>query len=334
MALDHQKMIITGGTGFVGRHVQEELDRRGIEYVAPSSSVCDLTDVEQTEALFDAYRDAGVILHLASYQAAGDFPAKHPAEQFHINNLIHINVLDAWRKFLPHAKLFGIGTCCGYPSRGPLIEEEFMNGEIHGSVYSYAFTKRLLYRGITAYNDQYNLNGSYLIPATMYGEYDDFHLETAHVCGALIGKFVRAVREGLREVDIWGDGSQVREFMYVKDFVAALLHLIPLCDRDIVNVGPGKGTAIKALACAIKEAAGFKRKLFFNSDRYVGIKEKFMDASKLLRKYRWQVTSDLSVGIQRTVEWYAGHYDELKDTRKFQSQNRTHDPRVAVAAGV
>jgi len=311
--MKQKKIFITGGTGFVGKHLQEELAQRGIEYFAFSSKEYDLTVKEQAEAAFAGHQDVDVIIHLASFQGAGDFPAKHPAEQFNINNSIHLNVLEGWRKYAPHAKFIGIGSSCGYPSgASALTEDKFMDGEIHESVQWYAFTKRLLFAGITAYNNQYGLNGTYLIPATMYGEYDDFDVAKAHVCGALIGKFVTAVREDLPTVEIWGDGSQVREFMYVKDFIRALLHLIPLCERDIVNVGPGRGITIKALGEAIKDAAGFEGSIFYNTDRYVGIKEKFMDATNLAKNYHWQVDDSLSEPIQRTVAWFSQKYQELK----------------------
>jgi GDP-L-fucose synthase len=325
--MDACRVLITGGTGFVGKHLQDELRHRGIEQVVFSSRDCDLTTKKGAAAPFSTYKDIGVILHLASYQAAGDFPAKHPAEQFHINNLIHINLLESWRAFAPHAKLIAIGTSCAYPSDAMrFTEERFQGGEIHGSVYSYAFTKRLLYTGILAYNDQYGLNGSYLIPATMFGEHDDFNVETAHVCGALIGKFVRAVREGIDEVEIWGDGTQVREFMDVKDFVGALLHLIPLCDRDIVNIGPGRGTSVKELALMISRAAGFEGRLVFNKERYVGVKEKVMDVRKLAQKYGYQVNPDLTAGIERTVQWVVRNYEKVQGRRKFESGKRsTHE---------
>lgn len=325
-------ILITGGTGFVGMHLREELARRQSAYAVFSTRDYDLTFREQAEAVFARYRNVDVILHLACYQAAGDFPAKHPAEQFKINNLIHINVLESWRQVAPQAKLIAIGSSCAYPSRlGPLTEDKFMDGEIDGSVYSYAFTKRLLYTGITAYNDQFHLNGSYIIPPTLFGEHDDFHVDTAHVCGALIAKFVRAAREGVPEVEIWGDGSQVREFLYVKDFVRALLDLIAPLDRDILNLSPGKGTSIKALATAISQAAGFKGRLVFNANRYVGIKEKFLNADKLAQKYNLRLSANVSAGIQRTVAWYAEHYDEVKDKRKFESpiELPRHEAKVA-----
>lgn len=311
-------ILITGGTGFVGKHLQEELTARGIEHAVFSKCDYDLTVAAQAEAVFDRYRSADVIVHLASYQAAADYPTLHTAEQFFINNSIHMNVLECWRKFTPRAKLIAVGSSCAYPSRAEsLTEDVFLDGEIHGSVYSYAFTKRLIFTGIQAYNDQHRLNGSYLIPPTIYGEYDDFHIETAHVSGALVGKFARAVRERLPEVEIWGDGWQVREFIYVKDFVRALLHLIPLCDRDIVNVGPGVGTTIRDLAETIRRAAGFTGKLVFNKVLYVGVKEKYLNTAKLAAKYNWQIGNDHSDGIRRTVGWYLQNYEALKDRRKF-----------------
>jgi len=312
------KILITGGTGFVGKHLQEELKERQIPYLVFAKRDYDLTVKEQAEAVFSANSQVGLIIHLASFQAAGDFPAKHPAEQFHLNNLIHTNVLEAWRKFAPQAKMVAVGSSCGYPSRETtLTEDKFLDGNIHGSVYSYAFTKRLLYTGVRAYNDQYGLNGSYLIPPTLFGEYDDFNVETAHVCGALIAKFVRAVREDLPEVEIWGDGTQIREFMYVKDFVRALLYLAEKCNQDIVNVGPGEGVSIKDLSHLIRNASGYNGRLFFNPDRYVGVKEKFLNADRLQEKYNLKISNDLSQGMERTVSWAFQNFDGIKDKRKF-----------------
>jgi len=311
-------ILVTGGTGFVGKHLQAELDCRGMKFYVFSSSQHDLAIPAEAASVFAAHQDAQIVVHMACYQAAGEFPAKHTAEQFYVNNLIHLNVLENWRKFMPKAKLVAIGSSCAYPSSpGPLVEDRFMDGAIHGSVYSYAFTKRALFTGIAAYNDQFKLNGTYLIPATMYGEHDDFHPDTAHVCGALVGRFVRATEENWPSVEIWGDGTQVRDIMYVGDFITALLHLIPQCDRDIINVGPGKGTSIRDLAFAISKAAGYQGELVFNASRYTGVREKFIETGQFEKKYGGNISNDLSRGIQRTVDWYRKNYERIKDQRKF-----------------
>ena len=312
------KILVTGATGFVGKHLTEELRRRGANFYAFGKRDFDLTDRAQAEAVFQKNQDADLILHFASYQAAGEFPAKHTGEQFFVNNLIHTHVLEAWRKFLPHAKLVGIGSSCTYPSDAPVLtEDKLFTGPIHGSVYSYAFTKRLLCTGIMAYNDQFKLDGTYLMPATMYGEHDDFHPATAHVPGALMGKFVRAVREGLPTVEVWGDGTQIRDFLDVKEFVRVLLELAPRCHRDILNVGPGSGKSIKELALTISRAAEFKGEVRFNPTAYVGILEKFINTEKLQKNYGLQVNGDLEPGIKRTVKWLNENYDQWKDRRKF-----------------
>jgi GDP-L-fucose synthase len=198
-----------------------------------------------------------------------------------------------------------------------MTEDKMFDGAIHGSVYAYGATKRLLATGILAYNDQFKLNGSYVVPAAMFGEHDDFNEATAHVPGALIARFVRAVKTNLPEVEIWGDGSQVRDFADVKDFSRGLIDLASKVERDIVNLAPSGGTSVKELALAVADAAGFRGKIFFNPNRYTGAKEKFVDASKLRDKYKMEISRDLAPGIRRTVKWFTENFDALKDRRKF-----------------
>jgi GDP-L-fucose synthase len=312
------KVLVTGGTGFVGQHLQEELKRRGVPFFAFGKRQFDLTRWEDAEAVFQKYQDAGLILHLASFQAAGEFPAKHTAEQFSVNNLIHTHALEAWRKFIPRAKFIGIGASCAYPSSAQaMTEDKIFDGPIHGSVYAYGATKRLLCTGILAYNDQFKLNGNYVVPAAMFGEHDDFNEATAHVPAALIGRFVRAVKTNAPEVEIWGDGSQIRDFADVKDFARGLLDLAPKLERDIVNLAPGRGKTIKELALTVSEATGYRGKVVFNASRYTGAKEKFVDATKLREKYKMEIAHELAPGIRRTVDWFSKNFDALKDRRKF-----------------
>ena len=312
------KVLVTGGTGFVGKHLQQELTRRGVAHFAFGGRQFDLTRWENAEKVFSAHRDATLIIHLASYQAAGEFPAKHTAEQFFINNLVHNHALEAWRKFIPAAKFIGLGASCAYPSSAQaMTEDKIFEGAIHGSVYSYGATKRMLYTGILAYNDQFKLNGNYLIPPAMYGEDDDFDEATAHVPSALIGRFVKAVKMNLPEVEIWGDGTQVRDLADVKDFITSLLELAPKLERDIVNLAPGRGKTIRELALTVCEAAGYQGKVVFNASRYTGAKEKFVDAAKLREKYGIVMNHELAPGIRRTVAWYQKNYETVKDRRKF-----------------
>jgi GDP-L-fucose synthase len=317
-------ILVTGASGFVGAHLRALLQSRGVPHYGFSSREHDLTDPAQADAAFARAggRAIDTVLHLASYQAAGEFPARNPGAQFVINNRIHLNVLDAWRRLAPQARLIAIGSSCAYPSNlDVLVEDRLMDGPIHGSVYSYAFTKRALHTGILAHNDQYGLNGSYLIPPTLFGEHDDFNVDTAHVTGALIGKFVKAARLG-GTVEIWGDGSQVREFLDVKVFVTALVDLAPRLDREVLNFAPGAGTSIKALAGMIGDAAGIPGRVHYDTTKYTGIKEKFLNVDRLRQKYGVQLPADIRDGIRRTVRWYDANFDVLKDRRKFDAQGR------------
>jgi GDP-L-fucose synthase len=312
------KVLVTGGTGFVGKHLQAELARRDVPFFAFGRRQFDLSRWEQAEAVFRNNQDADLILHLASFQAAGEFPGKHTAEQFFVNNLIHNHTLEAWRKFIPQARFIALGASCAYPSAAQaMTEDKIFDGPIHGSVYAYGATKRMLYTGILAYNDQFKLNGNYLIPPAMYGEDDDFNEATAHVPSALIGRFVKAVKTNAPEVEIWGDGTQVRDLADVRDFVGSLLELAPKLERDIVNLAPGRGKTIRELALTVCEAAGFQGRVVFNASRYTGAREKFVDATKLREKYGIVMNHELAPGIRRTVAWYARNYDAVKDRRKF-----------------
>lgn len=316
-------VLVTGGSGFVGHHLVEELSRRNAKHYSFSSRQHDLTDPAQADAAFaHGGGSIDVVYHLACYQAAGEFPARNPGAQFLVNNRIHLNVLDAWRRLAPQARLIAMGSSCAYPSDlATLTEDRLMNGPIHGSVYSYAFTKRALHTGLLAFNDQFKLNGTYIIPPTLFGEYDDFNVETAHVTGALIGKCVKAARSG-GQVDVWGDGSQVREFLDVKDFVRALIDITPRLDREVLNFAPGAGTSIKTLAETIADAAGIPGRIVYDTTKYVGIKEKFLNVDRLKEKYGVRLPSDIRDGLRRTVAWYDANFDTLKDRRKFDAQGR------------
>ena len=311
------KILVTGGTGFVGRHLQQELGRRGIDHDVFSARQHDLTDCAQADEVFRQHRDVDVIIHMASYQAAGDFPARHPAQQLNVNGLIHLHCLEAWRRFTPTARFIAIGSSCAYPDRGPLIESRFLDGDVHGSVFAYAFTKRLLYKGMLAYEKQYGLKGAYLVPATMFGEYDDFHVDTAHVCGALIGKFVKATLNDEPEVEVWGDGTQIRDFMDVKQFVGALLHLLERDCHGLINVGPGVGTSIRDLAHMIAEAADYPGELRFDGRKYTGVQEKVIAVEKFKGEYGGHIEGGLPEALARTVAWYRRHFERLHDRRKF-----------------
>ncbi|MCA8958321.1 MAG: NAD-dependent epimerase/dehydratase family protein, partial [Planctomycetes bacterium] len=276
-------------------------------------------DPAATLTFFADHGPVDCIVHLASLQAAGEFPARFGAIQLQDNSRIHLNVLEAWRLVQPQAHLVAVGSSCAYPSLpGPLHESDFESGAIHGSVYAYATTKRLLYTGVRTYSDRYRLAGSYLVPATMFGEHDDFHPDTAHVCGALIHRICKAADEEQPAVRVWGDGSQVGDLMDVTEFVRVLLAVWPeLTGGTLVNVGPGRGTTIRALAEQIRAHAGFQGALEFDPTRYSGVPFKVLDTGKLQLELGQQVAHDLGPALLRTIAWYRTHYAARDPRPKF-----------------
>ncbi|MBU4086789.1 MAG: NAD-dependent epimerase/dehydratase family protein, partial [Nanoarchaeota archaeon] len=222
----HQKkVLITGGTSFVGKNLVGRLEQLGAESTAFGSREFNLTQPLQANSLME--REAGkydFIIHMAALQHAADWSIHHTADQLNVNGLIQLNVLEAWKNFQPQAKFIGVGSSCCYPGEISVLREaDVDHGPLHNSVYAYGATKRLLGVGIRAYKDQYKLRGIMPMFATLYGPYDDFNIATAHVVSALVAKFCQAKKQENPEVEVWGDGTQTRELIYVEDQINGLL---------------------------------------------------------------------------------------------------------------
>lgn len=304
-----KKILITGGTSFVGKNLTQRLTNLGAEHFVFGSKDYDLTKKEDADKVMQEKGvDYDFIIHMAALQAAADWPIHNTGIQFHVNNLIHLNTLEAWRKYQPKAKFIGVGSSCSFPGDIPVLSEEDVDkGPLHPSVYSYGLTKKLLNVGIKAYKDQYKLEGTMPIFATLYGPNDDFDIKTAHVVGALIAKFANAKNKGDREVEIWGDGTQTRELIYVEDQVNGLLMAAQYYEGDLINMGTGIETTIKELAETIKEVSSFKGDITYNPNRFVGVKRKVLNIEKAKKEFGWTIKNKmhtLEQGLKRTIEWY------------------------------
>ena len=217
-----KKILITGGTGFLGKNIVPFLTSRGAHVTATGRDY-DLSVFSEAEKLFTSSK-YDLIIHAAAFQGAGDFPLRYPADQFMINNLIHTHALHMWKEHQPQATLIGIGSTCSYPGNLTVLsEEDYFTGPLHESVETYGLTKCVLQKGIEAYKKQYNLKGTTVVFATLYGPHDEFDLEKSHVVSALVKKFCDAKEYDTPEVEIWGDGTQTRELIYVEDQINGLL---------------------------------------------------------------------------------------------------------------
>ncbi len=302
--MKYKNILITGGTGFFGKNAASTLKEMGAEVTATGRNY-DLTSWEKAETLFKSDK-FDLIIHGAAFQGAGDFTLKYPADQFFKNNLIHTNTLECWKRFQPQAKLIGIGSTCSYPDKPILSEEDYFTGPLHPSVEIYGLTKCNLQMGIKAYKSQYGLNGTTVVFATLYGPHDEFDISRSHVVSALIQKFCDAKKKNLPEVEVWGDGTQTRELIYVEDQLHGLLNVSDY-EGDLINIGTGVETKISDLATMIKSITCYKGNVVYNTNRFVGVKRKVLNIDRAKSLFGWTIKNrmhSLEEGLAKTINWY------------------------------
>lgn len=307
----NKRILVTGGTGFFGSHLVKILENLGA-FVKPIGRNGYDHNYNPTKVFSDDSYD--YIIHGAAMTGAGTFTLEHPAEQFEINSLIHVNTLKCWNFYQPNARLIGINSSCSYPDKPVLKEEDFMQGALHSSVDVYGTSKILMVKGIEAYKRQYARKGTSLTFATLYGENDIFDPSRSHCVAAIIKKFCDAVKNGEPEVEIWGDGSQIRELVYASDQALGVL-MCSEYDGEILNVGSGVEVQICKLAETLKELTGFQGEIVYNPTKFVGVKRKVLDISKAKELYGWTVDNQLTSledGLLKTIEYYKG----LQNVRK------------------
>lgn len=306
--VENKTFLVTGGTGFLGKNIKPYLENLGAKCICVGSKF-DLSIEEKSEDLFRSFdrKQLDFIIHGAALQAAGDWPLKHKAEQYDVNLKIHANTFKMWHKYQPQAKMIGIGSSCSYPGvKEVLSESDYWDGPMHDSVDIYGFTKKAVSVGIEAYKSQYGLNGTTVIFATLYGPHDHFDPEKSHVVSALIKKFVDAKRSGYDSVEVWGDGTQTRELIYVDDQIKGILTVLGY-EGPIINIGTGIATPISELANIIKKSSGFTGDIVYNTNKFVGIKRKVLDVTLAKNKYGWLTKVpiiDLEEGIKKTTNFY------------------------------
>lgn len=245
------------------------------------------------------------VINCAAYVGGIQFGYKHPAELFRNNLLMTINLLEACREFSV-GRLVNPISNCAYPARATFFKEsEFWEGELHESVMVYGHARKTSWVGAWAYEKQYGLDTLNLILSNMYGPEDHFEEERSHALGALVMKIVKAKRENLPEVIVWGSGKPVREWLYVDDGAEAMVRGLdaPRSEQP-VNIGVGKGISIIDMAKLIQEDVGYAGELKLDPSKPDGAPYKTVDGSKGRALLGWSPEKDFRAGIRETVQWY------------------------------
>jgi GDP-L-fucose synthase len=299
-------VLVTGGAGFLGTHVVEELRSRGASrIIVPRSRDVDLTDAVATRRLFEKERP-DLVMHLAARVGGIGANQKLPGTFFRDNMAMGLNVLEEARR-AGTSKMVSAGTICAYPKFAsvPFREDDLWNGYPEETNAAYGVAKKALLVMAQAYRQEFGCNFVMVFPVNLYGPRDNFDLETSHVIPAMIRKFEQAVESGASRVVLWGDGSPTREFLYVDDaargIVAAAQHYD---DPDPVNLGAGFEISMRDLARLIADKVGYRAEVVWDTSRPNGQPRRMLDVSRAAERFGFKAQVSFEDGLARTIDWY------------------------------
>jgi len=301
-------ILVTGATGFLGRRVCRLLDARGLAYTPTALSMgVDLRDPAATDALFTRVKPRQLI-NCAAFVGGIQFGMKRPAELFHHNMLMTLNLLQAATAHGVQRTVNPISNCA-YPAAATFFQEDaFWDGPLHESVMVYGFARKASWMGAWAYHQQHGLDVLNLVLSNMYGPEDHFEEERSHALGALVMKIVRAQQLGLPEVVVWGSGKPVREWLHVDDGAEALVRGLDAPPTLApVNIGVGHGVSILATAQLIQRLAGYTGRLVLDTSKPEGAPYKTVDGSRGAALLGWRPGRDFEQGVADTIAWYRAH---------------------------
>lgn len=306
----NDRFVVTGGGGFLGKHVTRKLLERGANrniHLAPHNRH-ELRNMGDVIRLFQEF-DPTVVIHLAARVGGIGANRAQPGTFFYDNMQMGMNVIEACRVF-GVKKLLNVGTICSYPKHMPVPfrEEHLWNGYPEETNAPYGIAKKALMVMANAYREQYGLNAITVMPTNLYGPGDRFDPETSHVVPALIRKFVEAQEAKREAVEIWGDGEATRDFLYVEDAAEGLLLALEEYNSPIpVNLGTQIQTRIADLAFYVQYAVFGNRApmlVTFNRNKPNGQPRRSVSNYKALCEFGWAPQTTLQEGLRKTVDWY------------------------------
>jgi GDP-L-fucose synthase len=302
---DRSRVLVTGGGGFLGRRIVQQLEERRATPIVIRSADHDLTEPEHVRAVLSESRPDYVV-HAAAVVGGIGANREHPGRFFYANAVMGVHLIhEAWRAGI--RKLVIVGTVCSYPkfTEVPFSEEDLWSGYPEETNAPYGLAKKMLLVQAQAYRDEYGFASAFVIPTNLYGPRDNFNHDTSHVIPAIIRKCVEAQDEGRDEVALWGTGQPTREFLYVNDAAEGIvLALAGLDDREPVNLGSATEISIRDLAERIARVTGFEGGFAWDPSKPDGQPRRAVDGSRAQELLGWSPRVSLDDGLERTVRWF------------------------------
>lgn len=306
MQIANKRVMVTGGSGFLGKHVVDVLKSRGCtEIFIPRSNEYDFTVHEKVKQAYADFKP-DVVIHLAAVVGGIGANRENPGSFFYDNLLMGVNLLhEGYKNGIE--KFVATGTICCYPKFTPVPfkEEDIWNGYPEETNAPYGLAKKMMLVQSESYRQQYGFNSIFLLPVNLYGPYDNFKPESSHVIPALIKKVADAKDRGDEEIVVWGDGSASREFLYVEDAAEAIvLATEKLNTSEPINLGTGEEITIKDLVELICDVMDFKGKIVWDTDKPNGQPRRCLDTTKAEREIGFRAKTSFRKGLEATVAWY------------------------------
>jgi GDP-L-fucose synthase len=306
MDLRDKRIVVTGGTGFLGSYLVDRLRDRGCRNIfVPTHGDFDLTHLVSIDELFQEHRP-DVLFHLAAAVGGIGANRSNPGQFFYENAIMGIQLIEAARRYKTEKTII-LGTICAYPKFTPIPfrEDELWDGYPEETNAAYGLAKKMLLVQSQAYRQQYGMNSIFLLPVNLYGPRDNFDLESSHVIPALVRKCAEAVDRNCAEIVLWGDGSPTREFLYVEDAAEGIVAAAERYDSpEPVNLGSGMEISIRDLAQKIAELVGFRGRIEWDTAQPNGQPRRRLDVSRAEKEFGFRAKTSFDEGLRRTIVWY------------------------------
>lgn len=305
-----KKILVTGGTGFLGHHVVERLKAtEAAAVISLGSKDGDLTQENEVRRLFEAQRP-DIVFHIAGLVGGILANKSRPADFFRVNLLMNTYVLH-YAHVYGVKKIISAAAGCGYPEDAPLplSEEFFWRGFPQKESAPYSLAKRMLHIQSLAYHRQFGFCSIVCIPGNLYGPYDNFSLEDSHVVPALVRKFYQAVQNNDASVEVWGSGRPTRDFVYAGDVAEGMLRAAEIYkEPQLVNMSSGRETSTKELAQLIAELTEFRGRIVWNAAYPDGQSRRLLSMDKCRKDLNFEPPASLKEGLRLTIQWFQENY--------------------------